>query len=189
MMSASPDSASNRRMMDQHHAKQSAAFVEQCGKAGELRLAKFAGRQERRSRHRRRKSDQRNASAPALERECADGCAIIAAHIVAPISGRRLHNFRHIDVVITGNNGDVVCRAQAFKPAARACVFARERQIDQITGDRNVVDGLAFEIVRDGVECLAAVNIFAAAMPIDEAEPALAGKLAEPRPDRQMQVG
>ncbi len=73
---------------------------------------------------------------------------------------------------------------------ARALVFVRQRQIDQIAGHRDVVGVARFQIAGDGIENFGPMDVFAFALPVDEAEPALAHKLRKPRPRRrQMQVG
>jgi hypothetical protein len=51
-----------------------------------------------------------------------------------------------------------------------------------------VVDRVGFQVTHDRVEYLGTMNVLAAAVPVDEAEPALAGKLGEPRPFCEMQV-
>jgi hypothetical protein len=45
------------------------------------------------------------------------------------------------------------------------------------------------QILGDGVEGFDAVDVFAATVPIDEAEPAFAGELFKPGSHRQVQVG
>ena len=73
-------------------------------------------------------------------------------------------------------------RAQAYSDG--------QRQIDEIAGDGDVVGAARLQIAGDRVQRLDAVDVFAPAMPIDEAKPALAGKFSEPaRPHREVQVG
>ena len=75
-------------------------------------------------------------AAPAHKRKY--GNAIVAAHVVAPKLRRRL-DAADIDVVIAGNRGDVAGLPSAFSQS-RACIFSRQREIDEVTGHRDMVE-------------------------------------------------
>ena len=91
--------------------------------------------------------------------------------------------------MIAGHDGDVAGVAERFEPRRARGVFVGQRQIDEIAGDRDVVDAMRLQIARDRIEHFGAMDVFALALPIDEAEAALADELREPRPRGQMQVG
>ena len=176
-----------RRMMDQHDAKVSAGLIERVCEPGKLPVAEAAGRQERRRRQSGRERDQRNVAAPPHERKAVE--PVVAAHVIGPVRGRHRLGAADIDVVVAGHHRDVSGVAERLQPAARARVFVGQRQIDQIAGDRDVVDAEGFQIAPDRLEDFGAMDVFALALPIDEAEAALVDELRKPRPRGEMQVG
>ena len=127
-------------MMNEHDPEKLAGAVERRGEACELALAEPTGRQQGPRRQRRGQRDQRDAAAPAHEREVAGTGAIVAAHVVAPERRWAVQGSRHIDVVIAGNDGDVGRCPKRVEPGARSLVFIRQRQVDQIAGHGDVVN-------------------------------------------------
>ena len=91
--------------------------------------------------------------------------------------------------MIARDHRDIVRRPERLEPGAGGGIFDRQREIDQIPGHRDVVGAGGLQVARDRVERLAAMDVFAAAMPVDVAEPALAGELKKPRPQRHVQIG
>ena len=82
------------------------------------------------------------------------------------------------------------CGEPSRSSQVRASAYSVGRdRFDEVAGHRDVVGLDRVEIADDGIENLDAMDIFAAALPVDETEPALAGKLYELRTQRQMQVG
>ena len=79
--------------------------------------------------------------------------------------------------------------AECIEPRPRAAVFIVERQIDEVTGHRDMVGRETFQIAHDGFGDFRAMNEFALALPIDVAEAALADEIGEARPRRQVQIG
>ena len=57
-----------------------------------------------------------------------------------------------ISVVIAGNRGDSVGRADAVEPGARGRELRLQRQIDEIAGDRDVVRLLGLHIGHQRVQ-------------------------------------
>ena len=126
--------------MNEHDPEKLAGAVERRDEACELALAEPTGRQQGPRRQRRGQRDQRDAAAPAHEREVAGTGAIVAAHVVAPERRWAVQGSRHIDVVIAGNDGDVGRCPKRVEPGARSLVFIRQRQVDQIAGHGDVVN-------------------------------------------------
>ena len=141
-----------------------------------------------RGRYRGGEHDQRHRAAPAHKWKLA-GLAFVAAHIFAPELGRQPLRLRYIDVVIAESDGHVGRRSERLQPCARPRILRRQRQIDQVAGHGDVVGAAGLEVARDRIERLDAVHFLAPTMPVDEAEPALAGKLDEARPHGQVQIG
>ena len=158
-----------RRVMNKHHAKHSARFVECRGEAGKLWLAEQAGREKWPGRQRGRKCNERDIRAAAHERKRAAVSTLVAAHVFVPELGRPLPRCRHVDVVVAGDNSHLRGRPDSFEPGTGALVFASGREIDEIAGNGNVVDGLTLNVPRDGLEHVSAMDVFAFAVPIDEA--------------------
>ena len=155
----------------------------------ELLLAERARCHEWSGRQRRGERDQRDRAAPAQERKGAALSAIVAAHVFAPVLDRPALRPRNIDVMIAGNDGDIGWRPQLVQPRLRPHIFGRYREIDEVAGHRDMVGGGRLQVARQRLDHLAAVDKFALAVPIDEAEAALAGELLEPRPRGKMQIG
>ena len=86
----------------------------------ELRAAEPAGGHQRRRRHRRGDADQRQRPAPAHERKRrAVGLGDVAAQILLERVGEMVPRGADIGVVIAGNDGDLLRRADAFEPGLR----------------------------------------------------------------------
>ena len=95
-----------------------------------------------------------------------------------------------IGVVIAGDGGDAVGRADALEPGAGRGEFRLQRQVDEIAGDRDVIGSLGADVVDEGVQHLAAVVSVAIARPVQIAERPLAREIAQPRfrHRRQMRI-
>ena len=158
------------------------AIIQDFFQALQLLGADATDREQRQARHRRRHADQRQRPAPPQEREVGfDRARRVAAHVVAPVLLRRRDAAAHIGVVIARHQGHVGGRAERIEPGARRRVFVRQRQIDEVAGDRDVVRRLRLEIGDDAREHVRPVDRFALAPPVDEAGRALADQLDKPR--------
>ncbi len=167
-----------RRMMDQHDAEQAARFVEQS------RPSAASCRSPSRpvAMNGPVGTPVDSAISATLPRRRTNGkrsSAVVAAHVVAPDMPPAIGSTRaDIDIVIAGNDGDVVRRAERCRARrARAAIFVGQREIDEIAGHRDVVGRCAFRSRVTRVENVRAVDVFALALPIDEAEAALAEEL------------
>jgi hypothetical protein len=107
--------------------------------------------------------------------------------VALPIKRRR----RHIGVVIPRHHADVSRRPQGVEPAARRFELRRQRDVDEVTGDGDVVGPGDVKVARDGVEHLGTMNAVAAALPIEVAEQSLRGELGQARPRQrdEMRIG
>ena len=90
--------------------------------------------------------------------------------------------------MITGDDGNVIWTPDRFEPVSRPGVFARQREIDEIARDSNVVDRARLQIPRDRIENIRTMDVFAFTLPINEAEAALACKLGPLRHKGEVQV-
>ena len=93
--------------------------------------------------------------------------------------------------MIAGNDSDLLRRADAFEPGLRGLELRLQRQIDEIAGDRDVVRPLRLHVGDQRIQHLAAVIFVAVAGPVEIAERALAGEIADTRrrQRRQMRIG
>ncbi len=174
-------------MMHQHDAEKVARLIEHLGEARQLRHAEPPGGHERSRRHCGRKRDQRHIAAPAQIRKAFE--AIVAAHVSAPELGRHRFSAADIDVVIARHDGDVTSIAECREPGTSAGVFVRQREIDEVAGDRDVVETLRFQVAGYRIKDFGTMNGAALAIPVYKAQPALAHKLRKPRRRSRMQVG
>src|SRR5437867_1016957 len=96
----------------------------------------------------------------------------------------------HIGVVVAGHDGDILRLAKPRKERARGRELGREREIDEIAGDRDVVDGLRLEVGHDAIEYGGAVEVPAPFLPVDVAADPLAHELERRgrRQRREMRV-
>ncbi len=93
------------------------------------------------------------------------------------MDSRHRRRGRHISVVIARDDGDVARPAKTVEPGAGARIFVRQRQVDEIAGYRDVVGAALLNVGGDRLQNVRAMNEFTLALPIDEAESALAKKL------------
>ena len=107
------------------------------------------------------------------------------------MSGPALRVEPHIGIVIAGDGGDPLRRAEGAKPFGGKDKFLGQPEIHEISGDRDVVRLTADEVLHQHVEHIAAMHELPPAMPIDVTEHALAEKVAAagPRHRAQMNVG
>ena len=157
----------------------------------ELRAAKPAGGHQRRRRHRRGDPDQRQRSAPAHEWKRRAVRRGITAQILPERAGETMPRRPHIGVVIAGNDGDPLRRADAFEPGLRRGELRFQRQIDEVAGHRDVVRPLRLHVGDQCVQHLAAVIFVAVAGPVEIAQRTLAREIPKPRlgQRRQMRIG
>ena len=179
------------RMVDQDHAAAIGEAREQRVEARDLLRAEPAGGEKRRGRHRAREADQRERPAPAHEGKAqVGGIRRVVAHELPPgrVRGERL---AHIGVVIAGHQRHVVRRAERVQPRARRRVFRQQPDIDEVAGDRDVVGRLRVQVAHQELDPLGAVDPVPGVPPMQIAEHALVGELAQPRPRqrREMRVG
>ena len=92
-----------------------------------------------------------------------------------------LANAGHIGIVISRHQRNVVRRADAFQPFSRRGEFQRQRDVDEIAGDRDVAGMLRVHVGDEFVQHFAAMNGVALALPVHVADGALAGEVAQPR--------
>ena len=98
---------------------------------------------------------------------------------------------RHVGIVISRHHAHIGRPPQCFEPPPRMGELGRERDVDEIAGDGDVVRLPAVNVVRNGIERIAPVSAMAAAPPIDVAQQALRGEFphARPRQRTEMRVG
>ena len=150
-------------MMDQQHAERlfGRKFRQQSLQRLELRAPEPPVAINGRRRHRRRHADQRQRPAPAQQRKA--GVAPAASsprEIVAPSFGKMMAGAANIGVVIAGNHGDPIGRADALEPCPRRREFRLQRQIDEIAGDRDMVRPLRLHVGYQRVEHVAALILW-----------------------------
>src|SRR5437763_1972884 len=165
-----------RWVMDQYDTKHTGVLVEERGKPPDLRSAKPSGGTECQRRNRRADSNQNDG--PASAHEWKPGRRIgqhgVATHIVGPMSLRMAPLRPHIGVVIAGHDGDVLRRAEPPEEGVGLRIFRWKRKIDQVAGDRDMVDGLCLQIVHNAVEHGGEMEMPAPLVPVDEAADTLA---------------
>src|SRR5262245_38593442 len=83
----------------------------------------------------------------------------------------------HIGVVVAGHDSDILRRPKPREERARWRKLGREREIDEVAGDRDVVDGLRFEVGNDALEHVGAVKVSATLLPVDVTADPLAHEL------------
>src|SRR5215510_12279449 len=130
-------------MMDQHDAEPAGMLAEESREARKLRRAEPAGGAERCRRHRRRHADEGEwATHPhewKLRRRVGHN---VAAHVFGPVQLWMAPLRPHIGVVVAGHDSDVLRGAEPREERARGRKLSREREIDEVAGDRNLVDRL-----------------------------------------------
>ena len=133
-----------RRMMDQHDPAQALApeIGQQPLGLGDLRLAQGAGGEQGRLGHAARQADQRHRSAPAQGREDVEAGRrrlAVARDVGAPQAEALGPGRGDIDVVVAGNDGDVVRAAEPGQPFGGAAELGGQRDVHQVAGQRDVV--------------------------------------------------
>ena len=94
----------------------------------------------------------------------------------------------NIGVVIAGDHGDPIRRADALEPRPRGREFCFQREVDEIAGDCDVIRRLRLHVRHKRIEHVAAMEFVAVANPIEIAKGALAGEVAQPRHGQRSQV-
>ena len=161
-------------MMDQHDAEQT-LVAQACAAtrpAGQLLAARapvaINGRSAARSTGR---------SAPAGRAAARTETRVLARRRRAcsrPVQRRDRRLRAHIGVVIARHECHVVRRAERLEPGARRRELVGERDVDEIAGDGDVVGRCAFRSATIARSTSARWMAAPLAMPVDEAEPALA---------------
>ena len=98
---------------------------------------------------------------------------------------------RDITVVIAGDQEDLLGGAQSLELLARGFELARERDVGQVSGDEDAIDGLGLHVAKRSFENLRAVVSPAADRPGSEARETFAPEAREPPPreGRGMPIG
>src|SRR3954468_11354844 len=115
----------------------------------------------------------------------------IAPQILHPVRAKPERRTPYIGVVIPGNNGNVFGWAHPFKPRARGRELGGKRQVDQITGDGDMVRSFRLDVSSEGIENLAAVYSVTIAPPIEVAKRPFADQFTQlgRRQWRKMWIG
>lgn len=179
------------RMMDQHDAEGvfSAERFERLRQRIELLTPKLAGGEKRRSRQPGGKTDDRQRSAPAHERigRLAHGVAeqeIPPREMCARVAA-------HIDVVVAGNDRDLLGQPELGQEREPDGKFGGQRQVGEVAGHRDMVGYLRLEIGDDLGQHVLAVMHPAFDPPVEIARRPFAEELrqARLRQRRNMRVG
>ena len=83
----------------------------------------------------------------------------------------------NVEIMIAGHQRHVGRRAKRFEEQPRRREFGRQRDVDEIAGDRDVVRRLRLQIADDPGKRLRQMDGLAAAVPVEEAEDALVGEI------------
>ncbi len=176
------------RMVDHHHPAQTSGrrFIQKSGQTPPLPFPQIAVGHEGRCGTGRRHTDQRDISAYPQIGEVAvisrSGMMIpadpIPVHPWRPFAADLGEGSRHIGVVVAGHHRDVAGFAQRFKPLAGHPDFAVQRQIDQITGDRDVIGSARPDICDNRVDNGVMHVTPAISLPVDVANRPLGGEFA-----------
>ena len=140
--------------------------------------AEPSGRHEWRRRQRRRHADQRQRAAPAQERKRGTAIGLVAGQIIPPGFRKAMLGGANIGVVIAGDDGDAISRADALQPGPRRRKLGFQREIDEVAGDRDLIRRLRLHVRHQRIEHVAAVEFVAIAGPVEIAERAFAREIA-----------
>jgi hypothetical protein len=96
-----------------------------------------------------------------------------------------------IGIVVAGNCRDAARRAEVMQPFGGTEEFFGQPEVDQVSGDRDVIRLPLGEVVGEQVEHIAPMHVFAAAMPVHITQHALGEQVAAlgARHRAQMDVG
>ena len=186
----------SRRMVQEHDAEASGnpRALQHPIEPFELAQAEPAGGEEGRRRSRRRQADQRHSIADAKRRKrgVALGLArVVTAHVGRPLGERVAPRLPDVRIVIAGNDGDALRRAEPSEPRRGLPELVRQSDVREITGDGDMVGPAAREIDAERIEHLGAMLVAAPVAPRKIAE----DPLVEERADTdavergQMQIG
>ena len=144
------------RVMDQDHAEET--FVARLGEERfqpvGLMAADVARRHEGRRRDGRRYSDQRDMALAAHEGEqrLVDKLRLVAEHPRRPERAVTMMRARHIGVVVAGDGGHQVGRAELLQPAPGILEFLAHGDVGEVAGDGDVVGRLRLQVRDQPVE-------------------------------------
>jgi len=168
-------------------------LVQHGAEGADLEPAQPAGGEGRWRGDRGRHADQGDRATPAQKGEgvALAAAAAVAAHVVRPMRPGLAPLHLDIGVVVAWNHRDVLWRSQLAQPDRRLDELRRQRDVDQIAGDRDVVRLLLAQIRHQRVEHFAAMDAVAASLPGNVAQDPLVeqGTGADPRHWPQVQVG
>ena len=116
-----------------------------------------------------------SVAAPAQIRKA---LAVVAFHIRAPMLAAGRRRAPHIEIVIAGHDRDLRRLAERMQEGAGVEEFRRQRDVDEIAGERDLVRRLRLQVGDQIGQGLHAVDRLAPPMPVEEAERALARELA-----------
>src|SRR5262249_39911962 len=113
------------------------------------------------------------------------------AHVRGPMALRIARLAEDVGVVVAGDHGHVAWVADLCEPGTGLRKFGREREIDEVAGDRDVVDSARLEIGDDPVERRPQMKVPAVVLPVHVAEQSFARELVRSRRGhrRKMWVG
>ena len=173
------------RVVDHHHTKQ--AFLttapqharESCSLGG----SNMAGRHEWQCRDSGIHANQRDALAnPQIGERRQHSrlpCPIIAQHMRAKLLRHCTERARHIGIMIARDHADALRPAERGEMALRQRKFRGIADIDEIPGQRNMIDGLFPDVGNERIEHHHVVNRCACAMPVQGACQPLVEEVAQ----------
>lgn len=180
-----------RRMMDENDADRAfiAEPLEQIARHFDLMLAELARGDKGRRFHSRVQSDERQRPDPAHERKRER--LGLSPHIGGPALDAGIARQVGIDVVIAGNDGDALRRADAEQPLRRGFIFRRKPQVDEIAGDGDVIGAQSHRVRDQPVGDRTLVHAAPATLPVQIPECALGIPIArrKSRHGREVYVG
>src|SRR5262245_43664650 len=155
--------------MNQDDAKDffTAELIECRRKLGELLGTQPPRRQKRRGWHTGRKSDQHDVAAPANVRKSSD--VLIVVHVRPPLAGGESGGLADINVVVAGDEADVLWRTKVLKPSATLPKLGGKCDVGDIASDRDVVRLLRLDVGNDRRERFRVVNEATLFLPVDVA--------------------
>src|SRR5262249_33320331 len=117
--------------------------------------------------------------------------AVVAAHVGAPLAADEFDGLPHIDVMIAGYEGYVLCGPQSCEPVAAAQKLGRQRDVGDISCDSDMSGRLLLQVGDNCRQRARVVHETPLALPIDIAGPPFSDELAPMRcgQRRKMRVG
>src|SRR5262245_37866526 len=110
-------------------------------------------------------------------------------HVWSPLAGDESGGLADINVVIAGDEADVLWRTKVLKPCMTLPNLCGKRDIDNIAGDRDVVRLLRLDVGDDRRERSRVVNETTLFLPVDVARCTFADMLLSVRSRMRCEVG